>query len=200
MSNHVTQRMIFTGDPTAVRDALKFIKGVSGTANEHLDLNSIIPMPRVVMRTAELATPEVAAQVQTKVDYHVLIERLAAAQYQALRETGFLTWHDWCLEHWGTIHNVEDVKPVADKQGELRFKSVGTPIVPALMALSNLFPIVKIELEYIDEGEKFIGRSFIANGEIEYRFYGWDDPEAQELRARLWANQDDKGKAGKTGR
>ncbi|MBA3240398.1 MAG: hypothetical protein H0T60_04145, partial [Acidobacteria bacterium] len=48
MSNHVAQHLIFTGDPHAVREAMESIKGAPGSANELLDLNSIIPMPGVV--------------------------------------------------------------------------------------------------------------------------------------------------------
>ncbi|MDT7688477.1 MAG: hypothetical protein QOE46_1236 [Acidobacteriota bacterium] len=186
MSSHVTQHLIVSSDPEQVREVIEHIKGAPGTPNELFDLNRIIPMPDVVRRTAELASLDVARQVQTKADYDVLLKNLAAAQYKALCETGFLTWHEWSLEYWGTIHNVFGVRRVEGKPNELRFKSAHAPIVPALLFLSSRFPLVEIELEYLHEDERFIGRSFLRCGEIEYHFYAWDDAEAQELRARLW--------------
>jgi len=188
MLNHVTQHMTITGTPDHVREVIEHIKGAPDTPNELFDLNAIVPMPDIVRRTAVLTCRFASARLPIKVDRNKPFKHLVEAQFECRHQTGHLNWYYWSLDKWGTTCNVFAVEAIAGKQGELCFKSHETPIVPALLALSKLFPPIKIQLEYIDEGGRFIGRSLISDGELEYHFYGWDDPEAQELRARLWAH------------
>lgn len=190
MPNHTQQRMIVTGDPDAVHEAMEYIKGAPGTDNELIDLERIVPLPLPIQKTCELVTLEILCIERTAEEWTEFKRQIAAAHAECFAATGFPSWYEWCTEHWGTKWNVYSIRKGATPN-ELFFQSAWDPIVPAAIALSDRFPLINIYLEYVDEGKRFIGCSYLSDRKLKYQFYDWHAPEAVAIRARLWGSDND---------
>jgi len=197
MPNNTTQRMIVNGESNLVCEVMQFIKGEPGSPNELLDLNKIVPMPEAVLKTIEFFSWENFKKKRTPEEKLEFEEQFEAARHACFQATGFNDWQEWRVENWGTRWNAYEVSQ-GSLHNELYFLSAWEPIIPPLIILSRIFPNVTIELEYIDEGERFIGRSFFNAGELECHYYDWEDPEAKDIRVRLWGQRQQHA-TGKTG-
>jgi hypothetical protein len=99
-----------------------------------LDLNKIIPMP-----------PEIEATLDTSVT----------------PSDGMPNWYNWRNEHWGTKWNTylidfED-RFTSDNDYCFHFYTAWGPPIPCIVKLSELVGL-SLQLDYLDEGEMFIGR------------------------------------------
>lgn len=76
---------------------------------------------------------------------------------------GAPTWYEWCTENWGTKWNACDcawdvpstvsemTEPDAEASCEIRFQTAWSTPTPVMLRLSEMFPDVKIRVEYADE-------------------------------------------------
>ena len=68
---------------------------------------------------------------------------------QALKETGYPSWYEWAIEHWGTKWNAYCVKRVAPTQ--IIFQTAWSPPLPVLRALAQRHPGEILRLRWADE-------------------------------------------------
>jgi hypothetical protein len=93
-------------------------------------------------------------------DFAMFLQRI-----RALKETGFTSWYDWAVKHWGTKWNAYDVKRL--NETTVRFDTAWSPPIPVIEALSRKFPKAKIRFTWADEdyGAK-VGKIVVRNGGV----------------------------------
>jgi len=87
-----------------------------------------------------------------------------ALSQQTISENPNRNWYDWRINNWGTKWNAYDFNDI--EPGSYGFCTAWSPPIPVIRALSKLFPEVRIEIEYHDEGDEFKGRMVFRNGEV----------------------------------
>lgn len=68
---------------------------------------------------------------------------------RAIKETGFPTWYEWSLKHWGTKWNAYEATRV--NPGMLKFQTAWSAPLVWLGALAKQFPTCAIRLRWADE-------------------------------------------------
>jgi hypothetical protein len=117
------------------------------------------------------------------------------AAIKAYEETGFLSWYEWSLHHWGTKWNayhfaIEDNR---DDRIEFRFDTAWSSPSPIFDQIAETFPQLHIEVVGFDEGWGFGIEGVIENGvngviyaepsdELYERVYG-EPPEHEDEEA-----------------
>lgn len=67
---------------------------------------------------------------------------------RAFRATGFFTWYDWNIAHWGTKWNAYEAKAV---DGGIEFETAWSAPHPIIAKLSDNFPEFEIRHKWADE-------------------------------------------------
>lgn len=89
-----------------------------------------------------------------------------AEQYHKnILEYGHGDWHGWCLEHWGTKWNADEVCITeSDDKVSIKFVTAGKYPAPVLKKLSSAFPSLQFHVRYVDEFRRW-GKDFVlSNG------------------------------------
>ena len=104
-------------------------------------------------------------------------------------KTGFKSWYDWSYTNWGTKWNAYE----QEKSGSncIRFWTAWAPPIPVIKALSEKFPDVDFELEYVNEDiSQQVGSQTFRHGtvveEVNYP-YGHD---CINLACDIWGYDD----------
>ena len=84
-----------------------------------------------------------------------------------VKKYGADNWYDWCCNNWGTKWDVEGQAAGVSK-GKLgyTFDSAWAPPSEAIRRISEMYPTLKFELRFSEEGMGFSGTQEIMNGEI----------------------------------
>jgi hypothetical protein len=179
--------MTLKGDPAEVQRVFEEIKGLPGTGNDLMDLNSIVPMPEVITRILELSHIDVIRRaVKNQRKFAEYQKRKDAERSAAWLETGFEGWSDWAQTEWGSKFNVYFVEYDANEANTMYFSSAWSPIIPALLALSAAFPTVTIEIAFADEGAYYIGKGKLKAGKKYLKTYAIKSREGREIFERFW--------------
>lgn len=155
MPNHISNEL--TG-PKHVLDSLQSPADDGGVIA--VDFNTVIPMPAVLDgdsamhinrwamlamgRSAHLYGHEPFPKDFSEADFAMFLQRI-----RAIKETGFVSWFEWCCEKWGTKWNAYEGKRVSDTA--VRFETAWSAPLPVIEALSLKFPSQPLSLRWASE-------------------------------------------------
>jgi hypothetical protein len=196
MPNHVTNIVKITGDTGTVNKIVSTLftqaKDRKNGEDNYFDLNRIVPMPAILEKTESGTTCDIARELRAVNDDAIAFENtwrslkekwgsetlakaltLVEIQQQAIEETGFDNWYDWCIANWGTKWTTYSHRePVGGPDGvTFRFDTAWTLPIKALRVLSGDYPEIEIHHYYNEEGNEFYGALLYRSGVIE------DNPE-----------------------
>ena len=155
MPNYCTSTLIIRGDKTQIDLLCSSTRG----KKEVLDFNQIVPYPN------HFAEADRVARIWNKYPKRRKSKRQP--------KDGFNNGgYEWCLQCWGTKWNV--IFPTIEKRRdykntshiEICFDTAWSPPLPIMVHLSIMFPMLKFDLRYHDEGYSFAGRFICAGGEV----------------------------------
>jgi len=125
MPNHVQHVMELTGPSEQIVALLNHIKGEKDI--DLFDFNNVIPMPDVLK--------------DSTADGNTNAELVSI--------TGYSDWYDWCCDNWGTKWGAYDT--ILTDDGKLLFQTAWSTAPNVFAKLSELFPEVKMVIDYADE-------------------------------------------------
>ena len=141
----------------------------------HLDFDKIVPMPKELDITASFNPKDVELQEQYKIN---------------LEKFGFQNWYDWRVENWGTKWNSYDCNMT---DFGMSFCTAWSPPEPVIKELAKITGKTFV-LEYMEEGEAFIGRYTASPDEVIDECYELPDGP-QELKDSFgwepWEEEDE---------
>lgn len=107
--------------------------------------------------------------------------------------------YDWCVANWGTKWDLDQqqvfVSTVHKLIGEtyqvfITGNTAWSPALPLFETISEQFPTVKIIYKYVEEGNSFMGRAEIENGEIDDQYSEITSSHLKQAGAVLDSNGD----------
>jgi hypothetical protein len=134
-----------------------------------LDLEKITPYPKCIKETLHLWTME---GNYTPDERTRLIEE---AKEINLKECGYDSFYDWCINNWGTKWNTDSVQM---HESGIGFVTAWSPPVKAIVELATQINQV-LRLTYIEEGMGFCGEMLV-DGEGNVNDNEYDIPDAPE--------------------
>lgn len=148
-------------------------------AERFLDFNKIVPMPKEIERTCEMASSEtIRLQMSNRKEDQEKVKQLNKELKTLERicktKYGVKGWYEWCNQYWGTKWNsYENRWGGTDDDGNevLYFQTAWSPPQPILEQLAiKLNKVVRVT--YMDEGYGFFGTyHFYPDGEVEDECY-----------------------------
>jgi len=162
MPNWCENDLRCSGKESDLRELLSFVKGKTD-----FDFSKIIPYHEHLQKLDD------ACEVLYKLSEKGLIT------YASIPESGYETLgFSWCVDHWGTKWNADEVRIEDKKLGEvtIHFNTAWAPPNPVIKELSFFFPSIKFILFYYECGQMFHGRATYIEGkcieEIEKAYHG----------------------------
>ena len=167
MPNHVINKVKFSGNEIEIRKMLDEIKN-DEIGIGSIDFNKIVPMPESLniesgSRT-DMGYRKYAAYMNAKnlnedvskyLEYsseHPESWNLGKTAYENKEKYGHQTWYEWCVDNWGTKWNAYD--QYVDINGAntvIYFNTAWACPYEIFIALSKLYPKIKIWVKYADE-------------------------------------------------
>ena len=148
MPNWCNNRISIDGDKDKIQEVVDFVKGKDEEGKEVIfDLNKIVPMPEELLNPI---APKSLKELDTRTEFK--------------KKYGFDNWYDWRVAKWGTNWNAQDSYYMGD--GVFCFDTAWAPPEQAIIKLGELFPDVKITLEYFESGMCFAGILVMEGGEL----------------------------------
>ena len=191
MPNHVTHKMIVTGEQSRLDEFKEYVSGEEDC--DCISFDKIIPMPKILRDTVSgggVSEGEIALLIMegnleawsewvhryesvTSPDEYVAyikqhrpnsIEQAMLCR-QAKEETGYSDWYSWSIENWGTKWDAYDTS-LSEEYGRLEyvFDTAWSVPEPIFNKLFDKFPDLNFEIGFFDEGHFFWGYVFIING------------------------------------
>ncbi len=76
--------------------------------------------------------------------------------------------YDWCLQNWGTKWGICSPELVEESKKELEyaFESAWSPATPVILKMSEMFPTLRFELRYFEQGMAFNGLYICEKGKV----------------------------------
>ena len=187
MPNHTTNLLSIVGEKkiqhllypyltfsssTKQQDGLNVINEES---ESFLDFEKIVPMPKEIRETCDMATMEsIERMSHNDDDARQIKKRLETLKKTCLRKYGVDGWYDWSNKYWGTKWNsYENRWFETNEQGDevLYFQTAWSPAEPVYMQLSKKLKKI-VRVSYMDEGYGFFGvYHFYPNGSVDDECY-----------------------------
>lgn len=172
MPNHVTNILKINGTPNQVEEVRNFIRSEDDDGNiVEFDFDKIIPMPQeldIASNGTAMMVEDLKRLKKTKLSATWMGREVTdqmrkdAEPYLAnLAKHGYVTWHDWCVDKWGTKWGAYSISVKADDT--IQFETAWSAPLPIFEALAARFPEVEFVVEYADED---IGRNL---GRLTYK-------------------------------
>jgi len=180
MPNWVTTKIKIRGK---AEDLAAFVKKhivtqkyKDGSTEDILDFETIIPSPKTI---EECPAEYVIMDAEEAKENHL--------HWDDNDPTNWFNWYKWNIENWGTKWNSSNTSyPETDSilaQGsteiEIWLDTAWDPAMPVYNKLQEMYPNLKIDVYYGDEGGFFVGHLH-SDGEDEYYNgnYGRPEPKA----------------------
>lgn len=189
MPNHIQNRLQVIGTNEQIKEVLDFISSkYDDDEAMQIDFNKIKLMPKDLQFEHFGMHIEDAVKVALKMPMHEnqLISHLeemnrrqmkSPLEYnnddwgmyiQALnnvRKYGFIYWHDWARENWGTKWNAYSQNDTRNTSDTIYFQTAWSSPINLISKLSEMFPQVTLHLVYADEDSgSNTGRIMFNNG------------------------------------
>jgi len=137
MPNHVYNILTVTGDSRLVE---RLDKAVRSNDEQPFDFNRIVPRPPIVDDTC-------CGDLDTETE----------------SQNPNRNWYAWNINHWGTKWNAYDFKQA--EFGTYEFYTAWDPPFPVVEALAELFPELRIQIDYREKGFESSGSVCFENGQ-----------------------------------
>lgn len=206
MPNNSTIRLSVTGPAEEIGRLLrdhwrrKDTDGDTLAADEHLDFETILPMPAILHGTQSGSQADMGIFLltgRTASHWSALSEDRAAKLsdaeraiclqegqkcLDAERETGFRNWYDWSIAQWGTKWNSYDgrIEAVTPDSFNLWFHTAWSYPAPVIERLAELFPALTFKATAVDEGDGWALEAEYGPGDRR-RYYELEPDEARRL-------------------
>lgn len=177
MPNHVYSRVIIKGEKSDMKEFMNAAK------KGEWDINALYPNP-----LSGFTSP---VRIVSQEDYNAegvnpFIGRAMTQEMhdQFVEQYGTADWYEWALRHWGTKWGVYDLDEIALSDNEiiLRFCTAWSPATGLWRKVSEMFPALTFDSEFVDEGGNFCGKESYSDGlVIESAEYEVDDPEGKVI-------------------
>lgn len=83
------------------------------------------------------------------------------------RESGSTLWYEWSIKNWGTKWNAYGQNDNRNTKDIIYFQTAWSSPIKLIQQLSEMFPLVRIELSYADEDSgSNTGIILFENGEV----------------------------------
>jgi len=156
MPNWCENTLRVTGDPGSLG---KFKKQAEGP-NGHLDANKFIPYPEEFALLDSVAKDPLTSEETTRAV-------MMGLKGKDLTRDGYNQGgYDWCIQNWGTKWNFSEItiEEISSHILIYEFLTAWSPPEPLVIKMSQMFPSLKFELEYREEGVDFEGLLTAENG------------------------------------
>lgn len=92
--------------------------------------------------------------------------QMGARAIEAINETGYPTWYEWCCANWGTKWNSYKFQLVTNEPGEyvFRFETAWSAPTPIFKKLCALYPTLSFSSDSYDECGNFAEMGVSRNG------------------------------------
>mgnify|MGYP007071595260 CR=1 FL=1 len=196
MPNHVSHIVEFSGNQEQIDVLFSFIKGKFDDDDEnemHIDFEKILPFPKELKGTC--SPPNIVSQEEynewiRKRDNNELhpFEKDSRPLTQEISDDliqkyGYNNWYDWRCSNWNTKWNAYDQNRSGN---EISFDTAWSTPYPIFQKLSELFPEVKITVQFADEDFGYnCGTYIYEEGENVFE----DLPAGGSFEAYLFANE-----------
>lgn len=167
MPNHVINRLTVTGSKENVEKLLETIRNT----DRLIDFNKIHPMPEElktvtspvkIVSEDEFANEMIEREARLKKnpdDWFCQTHSITKKMYDDYIERfGCTDWYEWACTNWGTKWNAyEQTKgePKTSENGDVSevifFQTAWSTPYPVIRKLSEMFPLVDIEVKFADE-------------------------------------------------
>ena len=176
MPNWTSNTIHVTGDASAIRELLAFMRG---SDDQTFDFNKIVPMPELLRHTARGFHKFGNEQHRT---WYVINPDLAfgdpgyeenerpftAEEKAALAGIGAGSWYDWSVKNWGTKWNAYRVEfddfAENDSAVDIRFDTAWCAPLPVFEAIAAKFQHLTFGFAWTDEDEPGISHCIVAHG------------------------------------
>lgn len=118
---------------------------------------------------------------------------LGKTAWNNIQKYGAPTWHEWCINNWGTKWNAFGYDCVdCSTEESLCFLTAWSAPDPVIEKLSAMYPDVTLEHEYADEDiGANCGRKCYLNGECTESYYPESSEEGIEFACYIWGYDPD---------
>jgi hypothetical protein len=149
---------------TVMKDYLTTVTDEDDITETILDFTKIIPYPKCIAETIHLWSAK-----------RINLKKIEEAKKRNLKECGYESFYEWCVDHWGTKWNC--CSPFISDSG-MGFTTAWSPPVKVIAELARKTNR-DLRLTYIEEGMEFCGEFYAyGNGTIIENAY--DIPDAPE--------------------
>lgn len=172
MPNNIKNQMLIVGTNEQIIEVRNYIRG----ENREIDFNKIYPMPNPILETSEkLNGISFNSKEKIKKGFRVspleLKEKPELLQDylmgKAFDETGFMSWYDWSIEHWGTKWNAYCIEEITHSM--LKWETAWSPVYSLIEILSKKFPELTLVYWWCEEvPEHGAGEVHFKAGNITY--------------------------------
>lgn len=93
--------------------------------------------------------------------------RDAGVPWKEIPKDGFNSGgYEWCIANWGTKWNASHAGDIIEKPRSLlyKFSTAWSPPIPVVHAMTEIFPNLRFNLRFREEGMGFRGQLMIKNG------------------------------------
>jgi len=137
MPNWISNNITLSGN----EEDLKKIKELVKSEHSEFDFNKIIKCPDELN---DNTSPLHKKEGETDKDFKEKRRRF-------IKEYGSDNWYDWCIYNWGTKWNASNDSLSYEGLENISFDTAWSTPMRVLIKLSEMFPKVKIEVDYADE-------------------------------------------------
>ena len=158
MPNHCENDLIVSGSIAEVKRFVKFAKGKNGADGKILEMENFIPYPAEYKKA-----DEAARKAQEKADKGLITREEAYKVKDGYNNGGY----DWCTKNRGTKWGFYDILlEHADNVAIYHFNTAWSPALPVIAVMGEMFPNLKIHLEYFEGGGGFQGVFSVEKGKV----------------------------------
>ena len=178
MPNHTDNLLTIVGE-RKIKGLLKPYLSKNKEDGSFLDLNKIVPMPKLIEQSLKYGDMKYLTRQRTPEQEKRMREKEETHEKKCLALYGAKSWYDWSIQNWGTKWNtysnhfsIKDTYPfVGDEM--LFFQTAWSPPDPAMRELSKKLGKI-LRLVSKDEGYGFFTITHLyPDGEMDEE--GYDD-------------------------
>mgnify|MGYP000915194532 FL=1 len=179
MPNHVISRIVIFGEKESIAAFVAAAK-----KDGEWDINALYPNPLAGFSSPVRIVPREEYDKQPE-DIPLIGRAMTQEMHDRfVKQYGTADWYDWALRHWGTKWGVYDIEEesVTDTEVILTYSTAWSPATGLWAKVSELFPTLTFESEFVDECGNYCGRESYAAGEVtESEEYDVDSAEGKAI-------------------
>lgn len=212
MPNHIINRLTLTGSKENVEKLLESIRNTEDE-REFIDFNKIIPMPEELMSVTspvrivsddQYANEMIERDIRLKKnpdDIFSQTHSITKKMYDDyVNKFGCTDWYEWACSNWGTKWNAYEQskgESTTSENGDVSevifFQTAWSTPYKVILKLSELFPLVDIEVKFADEdaGSNCGVYTLFGGEEVDEWLPDSQSKEAMEVYFELWGGEED---------